>query len=600
MENYHDYSAVGYSLSLNESMAIRCVKSNPTLTVNPAPTSVPHTGGTASISFDSSITGVKQGLTETTAAAPWTAQFSLDGGATWTTTAPEWIDGFPTSGTGSLPPTSYTVGTAPVTGISPDFEGESALGTQAAPYDLSTENGARPRETANSYVVNGPGYYKLPLVYGNAVKNGAPNEAAYRSTLGNPTITVPNMVYLTRFLRHDGQPIADPYINANSFAGGVATNATLVWSDVPGMVAVDAAIASEGGVDFLTFRVSDESIAQGNAVVAVRNTAGQIMWSWHIWVTEPRIADMHKAEALAQAQLTENRSTTMSTSYKMMANNLGWVEARENTHAARTVQVRITQQATGGMSKTFAIEQAAGSSTLGANNPYWQFGRKDPMLPSNGHAGHGGEREAIEYGAGYAAPEMIRKRDGSIANAIQNPNVFYLAATNFGTARWNHTGTGDGNSDAKDVINLWSMDDVDPALNSEVVKTVYDPSPVGFTVPNKDVFTGFTSTGGEINEKTDWNIPDPSTNSLGQKFHLGLAKTGDTAFYPEMGDRGVDDGILYNVNNGGNAFYHTASMLGETFCVGLLFTSAGTYLNPKYGNFISRGSSVRPAAEVTP
>jgi hypothetical protein len=270
------------------------------------------------------------------------------------------------------------------------------------------------------------------------------------------------------------------------------------------------------------------------------------------------------------------------------------------------VLVRITQQVTGGTSKTFAIEQAAGSTTLGGNKPDWQFGRKDPMLPSNGHPGHGGEREAIEYGAGYATPEMIRKRDGSIANAIQNPSVFYLGTATYGhTTMWNHTGIGDGNSSGKGVINLWSMNDVDPALNTEVVKTVYDPSPVGFTVPNKEAFTGFIKTGTTSSVADEWNIPDPSNierNQTGQKFCLKLDGTGGTAFYPEMGDRGVDDGVLYNVINGNNAFYHTASAadFGANFCLLFNVTLGYRSLNVMYGNYISRGISVRPAAEVAP
>jgi hypothetical protein len=95
------------------------------------------------------------------------------------------------------------------------------------------------------------------------------------------------------------------------------------------------------------------------------------------------------------------------------------------------------------------------------------------------------------------------------------------------------------------------------------------------------------------------NLSKTAKSTIYLKY-LGLDKTEDTAFYPAMGDRGVGDGVLYNVNNGDNVFYHTASMSSNAYGIGLLFNANGTYLNPKYGNFISRGSSVRPAAEVTP
>ena len=43
-------------------------------------------------------------------------------------------------------------------------------------FDLSTVSHSR--NTANCYVVNASGTYTFPLVYGNGIKNGAPNAPA--------------------------------------------------------------------------------------------------------------------------------------------------------------------------------------------------------------------------------------------------------------------------------------------------------------------------------------------------------------------------------------------------------------------------------------
>ncbi len=48
-------------------------------------------------------------------------------------------------------------------------------------YDLSTKGGTTAMNTANCYIINAPGRYSLPLVYGNAIKNGATNSSAYIS-----------------------------------------------------------------------------------------------------------------------------------------------------------------------------------------------------------------------------------------------------------------------------------------------------------------------------------------------------------------------------------------------------------------------------------
>ena len=53
------------------------------------------------------------------------------------------------------------------------LRGEGSKGSAEKPYNLATDNGEDGTETtANCYVVNAAGYYKLPLVYGNALKGG--------------------------------------------------------------------------------------------------------------------------------------------------------------------------------------------------------------------------------------------------------------------------------------------------------------------------------------------------------------------------------------------------------------------------------------------
>ena len=43
--------------------------------------------------------------------------------------------------------------------------------------------------TANSYVISAPGVYMFPLVYGNAIKDGATNASAYKSDVASFNVT---------------------------------------------------------------------------------------------------------------------------------------------------------------------------------------------------------------------------------------------------------------------------------------------------------------------------------------------------------------------------------------------------------------------------
>lgn len=148
-------------------------------------------------------------------------------------------------------------------------------------YDLSTGGGVHPMTTANCYVINGPGTYRLPLVYGNAIKDGETNTQAFKNT-SSPSGA--SSFLLQKFINHRGQEIYSPYIYNN--AGCTPTKAALLWDDV-----ADAELLTNVTLSpdkhYITFHVPASTITEGNAVVAVY-TGNTIMWSWHIWVTNWR------------------------------------------------------------------------------------------------------------------------------------------------------------------------------------------------------------------------------------------------------------------------------------------------------------------------
>lgn len=144
------------------------------------------------------------------------------------------------------------------------YDGDQTLkdntqrGSADSPYDLSThdENGGTiAQTTANCYVVSAAGTYQLPLVYGNALKNGSENRDAYQG-----------------FKDYQNRAISSPRITG-------ANNAVLVWSDGFFMfkdIHLDAAKQN------LVFTIDSNYMQQANAVLAVRDANNRIMWSWHI------------------------------------------------------------------------------------------------------------------------------------------------------------------------------------------------------------------------------------------------------------------------------------------------------------------------------
>ena len=458
----------------------------------------------------------------------------------------------------------------------------TALGTDT-PYDLSTKGGSVARSTANSYLISAPGHYRIPLVYGNAIKNGATNEHSYIShaPAGNPNV-------LYHFKDHNNQDITDPWIEkTNSGANNGVDGAEVVWADAPDLVH-SPSIVHDGGEGFLDFTVSASDIQSGNAVVAVKK-GGTTVWSWHLWFA-PK-------DALDKIPVTNYQKKV----YNFTKEALGWKPTLWNASAydnARSVKVRFVQTIkNGGVAQEAVINitQNPGLKRRGATT-FYQFGRKDAFPGVNS----------------LAANSHFTKRAGdnmSISNNIQNPDKFYT----FGHANTSLLTN-------YNYFNLWAADnEVDGGFSYgyrygygiPIEKTVYDPCPVGFKMPADNAFTGFTTTGWPTSDKSKYNVDRTSdeqafNNNFGHNFWTNDSKTA-TIYFPISGYLDVDYGTLEDV--GEWALYWSAIPFHRPdnppaanphydhagSAVNLNLTSDA--VNPLNRCFRNFGGSVRPVSE---
>lgn len=227
----------------------------------------------------------------------WSETYSLDGGKSWTDVPPRWTNGFVESGEGSTKPRSYSLYVREQTPVVHNGAAEKLMntppkGTADRPWNLSNRTGADAVEnTANCYVINGPGHYSFPLVYGNAIRNGADNPAAYSSTSTNPYV-------LKQFVNYINYPITRPYID-EGYAYPL-TSAEILWQDEPGLV-TDVRYHAEPGRGTISFAVPPrETIKEGNAVIVLKDERGQAIWSWHIWVTSADVEQTIRCAVLKE------------------------------------------------------------------------------------------------------------------------------------------------------------------------------------------------------------------------------------------------------------------------------------------------------------
>ena len=486
----------------------------------------------------------------------------------WVTRAakPAWLGNIADQGNGS---TAAEVGNTAVNPTVMDklaaynqvLKEATPKGTVSNPYNLANPggNGAREdiEETANCYLISAPGHYCIPLVYGNAIKNGTTNSHAYQTSVSGAHV-------LQHFKDHAGQDINNPWIEkTNSGANHGVDNAKVVWADEAGLVKFGATkiVRDANNNAFVQFEVPADKIKNGNAVIAVMK-GGTVVWSWHLWFAHD--------DALNTVTCTNFQGYK----YKFTQENLGWkYTALSGTSYTSPRKVRVTVEQTvanGGVKQSayITITQNPGKARQGYNTLY-QFGRKDAFP-----------------GTDATAEGSFNKNGGdnmSVMNGIQHPETFY----NYGTSWY-------GGYDLYN--NLWSMDNTTTSYNDNaVVKTIYDPCPAGFHMPASNAFTGFTATvqyEGMVNVSGAWDN--------GWNFNNKRSSPDATVFFPASASRDYRDGSLSYVY-GNNYWAAHLNDVGGGCCLNF-YRERYVYTQVSYGT--SGGVSIRPVAEpktrVTP
>ncbi len=412
----------------------------------PSPLTFNYTGGKLSYNVTSQHERMVGGQL-TTDEVPWIAEFvDKDGNVIPT---PDWVTSLPASGSGSGECVATTAMVEPtfvsMSAQTRELRSRAAVGSDASPYNLANSTGAATVEnTANTYVINAPGTYSLPLVYGNAIKNGADNTAAYVPTRTKQP-----------FVNHLGERIKHPYIYDN--AGCEVGDAVLVWEGRLNMIR-DVRLSSDG--KSIVFDLPASSIRQGNAVVAVRSKSGEIMWSWQLWVTD-------------YVPGNDLRNITYSgKTYSLMPCNLGNVVGGDETDfPSSSVLVRFTQKpvdVSEGKSVTVTVEQAGKHVITPDCHSFYQWGRKDPMISGIKEWYYADHTEITAIDVQNLNDFTGNLGDDFAAATIKNPQAFYIMPMS-------------GNPTFSYTTN-WSL-----GSSSHPVKTVYDPCPVGFLVPGMEL-----------------------------------------------------------------------------------------------------------------
>ena len=281
---------------------------------------------------------------------------------------------------------------------------------------------------------------------------------------------------------------------------------------------------------------------RGNALVALYATSGEgetatetILWSWHIWVASP--VDDKYEKAVSQGMPT------------FQDRNLG-----------------------------ATTEGFAEQSSVGL---YYQYGRKDPfVLKGEFTPSADKDKDYFTSSVELTERELRTTQTARISWAIKNPDRRIImevkdeSFTAIPPAAFN-----DWIVPGSEAEKYWgntapkanTINDANSAKGG--YKTIYDPCPAGYRVPDKFYFQGF---GSEVTGK--------GTSGSGVKFTF---KEGETANYPLPGVLNMRGEGVYSYNYHG--FYWTSSLTTKR-AVSFLY-SAETF----NATALSNTTAARPA-----
>lgn len=363
----------------------------------------------------------------------------------------------------------------------------------------ATSINAHAMTTSNCYIVRHTGTYMLPLVYGNGVKGGLENINAYFTQIRSGK----DVNKLSRFLNHRDEGITSAFIENNK--GCTASRCELLWEsdaavisnlELIGNAAPSGTVVTVNNVRYLKFTVDKNTVEQSNALIAIKDSEGNVIWNWHIWVTnDPNVT----------AQPIEVTNYNGNKYYFLNVDNIGAVT--ESYYLERPdIVLTLQQERPSGSPATLKITLKQAMFNTKRSSLMFEWGRKDPFLKNDvDHAGN---------------PILTYKQENStIGSGIREPLTWFgFTKINNVTREWIDPVYTNLWTGIKGNYNILERD-------SETIKTIYDPSPVGYMVPPIGAFSGFDTRIGKHPDNPSqpecWNVVSTVFND-GYEFYTSL------------------------------------------------------------------------------
>ena len=305
---------------------------------------------------------------------------------------------------------------------------------------------------------------------------------------------------------------------------------------------------------------------KGNSTESVGNVAAaSILWETFGTSTAPEYFDLIKAFCYKDGYIAFQTADTYKEGNAVIAakDASGTILWSWHIWLTDQPQGQVYYNNAGTMMDRNLGATSATPGDVGALGLLYQWGRKDPFLGSSSISSNTLAKSTIAWPSDVFSDSST----GTIAYATANPTTFIKS--NSSNYDWYYTGS--------------SSTDNTRWTTSESTKSIYDPCPAGWRVPDGGSDGVWSKS---IGSSSSFDYTYDNTNE-GMNFS-GKFGADQTIWYPASGYRNYNDGSLYSVGIGGNdwsasPYDYSAYDLGFNF-IGNVYPSLGS--NRANGQFV--------------
>lgn len=431
-------------------------------------------------------------------------------------------------------------------------------------YPSASSDGTtrQPYQTANCYIVNAPGTYSFPIVYGNAYdgsttcKTGdALNPGSIFKDHANRTITSGNIIDQVNYSETEVVDATDDDKAENSRATKVHITreykynnskndyqAQLIWQDragqFSGVTILGGHEPTDGYPGYITFSVGSNP-QPGNCVIAfqgkktIKETrhlyngaedlhdewesittadAFETLWTWHIWVTDEVLPNNN---TFTVSELSGKQVDLIYPRYDKKKGSR--IPEIENFSGVKTsvMPVNLGWVPQSNEEKIYQergvwvkiVQETSGKEAVVKIHQDWV----PDIVPGTSTIYQWGRPTALPMLRQYDAVNKHVLRDvygptgeTPITSEFVNKDFANIGDMALYPKNMGHCSSPQGAWSAEAPnVGFWNA-----------TKTLYDPCPAGYQLPTVGIFTGFSITGASSKTRTDLNMWPSNTSNL--------------------------------------------------------------------------------------